>query len=257
MKRGAARKPRAGVPRYRAVAQALGQAIANGEHAVGTTLPPEKTLCENFRVSRHTIREAIRLIESEGLVTRRQGSGTTVRRAQSDARYVQSMDSLDELLPYAAETRLDVQKADETAIEDAAERRLLGADAGERWLRIDGIRLIGGEADAKTALPIAAMTLYLPWRFRTLREAVGETHEAVYRLIEKRFATRIARVEQEIAAASIEGDLAERLFVDPGTPGLRITRRYLDANGAPLEVAVNLHPGGRFAYRMQLRREHA
>jgi len=59
-----------GIPRYRAVAAALDQAIASGEHAVGTTLPPEKTLCETFGVSRHTIRDAIRLIERDGLVSR-------------------------------------------------------------------------------------------------------------------------------------------------------------------------------------------
>ena len=90
--------PKPGVPRYRAVAAALDEAIASGEHAVGTTLPPEKTLCEIFGVSRHTIRDAIALIERDGLVSRRQGSGTTVCDATPDMRYVQSIDSLDEIL---------------------------------------------------------------------------------------------------------------------------------------------------------------
>ena len=252
-----------GVPRYRAVAAALGRAIASGEHAVGAMLPPEKTLCATFGVSRHTIREAIRLIESEGLVTRRQGSGTTVRRAGSDARYVQSLDSLDELLQYAAETRLRVHKTREIVVGNEAERRLLGAALGERWLRIEAIRLAGARAGARKDLPIAWTTLYLPERFRVLRETIGDAHEAcgareaVYRLIEKRFWTRIAEVEQEIGAAVIEGGMSERLGVDPGTPGLRITRRYLDVASVPLEVAVNLHPAERFAYRMRLRRERA
>lgn len=246
---------RAGLPRYRAVAAALGQAIASGEHAVGTTLPPEKTLCATFGVSRHTIREAIRLIEADGLVSRRQGSGTTVRQARSDARYVQSLDSLDELLPFAAATRLAVHDTREITIKEP-ECQILGAAPGERWLRIEGTRLAGSNAD----LPIARTTLYLPQRFFALRAKIGEASEAgeaVYRQIEKHFRVRIAEVEQEIGAASIEGEMAARLLVDLGTPGLRITRRYLDRDGKPLEVSVNLHPAERFAYRMRLRRENA
>jgi len=247
-----------GIPRYRAVAAALDQAIASGEHAVGTTLPPEKTLCETFGVSRHTIRDAIRLIERDGLVSRRQGSGTTVCDATPDARYVQSLDSLDEILQYAAATTLCVHDMREITVRDATECKLLGAAPGERWLRIEAMRLAGTRIDGtRKNQPIAWTTLYLPERFFALRDKIGTVSEAIYRLIEKRFGARIAEIDQEINATVIIDDMARRLCVDPGTPGLHITRRYLDVAGRPLEVAVNLHPAKRFAYRMQLRRTHA
>ncbi len=247
-----------GVPRYRAVAAALDQAIASGEHAVGTTLPPEKTLCEIFGVSRHTIRDAIALIERDGLVSRRQGSGTTVCDATPDMRYVQSLDSLDEILQYAAATTLCVHNMDEMTVRDATECALLGASPGERWLRIEAVRFAGPRInDARKHQPIAWTTLYLPERFFALRDRIGTVSEAIYRLIEKRFGARIAKIDQEINATVLTDEMAQRLRVDPGTPGLHITRRYLDVAGRPLEVAVNLHPAERFAYRMRLRRTHA
>jgi len=250
--------PKSGVPRYRAVAAALDRAIASGKHAIGTTLPPEKTLCETFGVSRHTIREAIRLIERDGLVSRRQGSGTTVRRATSDARYLQSLNSLDEILQYAAATKLCVHDMREITVRDATERKLLGAAPDERWLRIEAMRLAGTRiAGTRKNLPIAWTTLYLPERFFALRDKIGTVSEAIYRLIEKRFGARIVEVDQEINATVIVDEMAKRLRVNPGTPGLHITRRYLDVAGQPLEVTVNLHPAERFAYRMRLRRTHA
>ncbi|GIP41417.1 GntR family transcriptional regulator [Paenibacillus sp. J31TS4] len=52
--------------------------IEGGAWPVGTRLPPETELMEQFAVSRNTLREAVRALVHAGLLQTRQGSGTTV-----------------------------------------------------------------------------------------------------------------------------------------------------------------------------------
>ena len=88
-------------PQYVLVAQALMQDISNGRFPVGALLPPEMTLCTQFGVSRHTVREAIRRLQERGLITRQRGVGTRVKAQQSESKYVQSASTIPDLLQYA------------------------------------------------------------------------------------------------------------------------------------------------------------
>ena len=65
-------------PYYKRLADFLIQEIEAGKYGVGASLPTERELCESFGVSRHTTREALRRLESNGLIIRRQGSGSSV-----------------------------------------------------------------------------------------------------------------------------------------------------------------------------------
>jgi len=59
--------------------QELRQAITGGTFRPGTQLPTEAELCEMLGVSRTVVREALRMLEDDGLVARRHGVGTFVR----------------------------------------------------------------------------------------------------------------------------------------------------------------------------------
>ena len=59
--------------------QQLRQAILGGTFRPGSQLPTEAELCEMLGVSRTVVREALRVLEDEGLVARRHGVGTFVR----------------------------------------------------------------------------------------------------------------------------------------------------------------------------------
>jgi len=52
--------------------------IQSGRLQPGEQLPPERHLCDQFRLSRITIRQALQLLEDERLVERRHGRGTYV-----------------------------------------------------------------------------------------------------------------------------------------------------------------------------------
>ena len=66
-------------PKYLQVADTLRKEIAEGKFRDGQTLMTEEELRFRFNVSRQTVRQAIALLEDDGLVDRRRGSGTYVR----------------------------------------------------------------------------------------------------------------------------------------------------------------------------------
>lgn len=91
------------------VANALRRMVARGELAPETMLPPESELMERFGVSRPTLREAFRVLESESLIKVERGvrGGARVHRPQHEtlARYA----SL--ILTYEGVTLKDVYDA--------------------------------------------------------------------------------------------------------------------------------------------------
>ena len=59
--------------------------IRDGRLNPGDKLPPERELAEAFGVSRTSVRDAIRVLEMQGMVEPRQGDGTVVRDLSPDS----------------------------------------------------------------------------------------------------------------------------------------------------------------------------
>ena len=78
----------AGRPAYRALADALRLAVADGRIAAGTRLPSERELTAALDVSRTTVTRAYAVLRDSGYLTSRRGSGsvaTPARRAAGSA----------------------------------------------------------------------------------------------------------------------------------------------------------------------------
>jgi GntR family transcriptional repressor for pyruvate dehydrogenase complex len=69
---------------YQDVVRQIINLIQKGKLKKGDQLPTERDLTETFRVSRTTVREAIRHLESQKLVESRQGNGTYVLASGAD-----------------------------------------------------------------------------------------------------------------------------------------------------------------------------
>jgi GntR family transcriptional regulator, arabinose operon transcriptional repressor len=74
----------ASVPKHRQVYNVLRAQIAAGAFALGQRLPSEAALVKTFGASRITIGRALRDLQQEGLIERRAGSGTFVRRSRPE-----------------------------------------------------------------------------------------------------------------------------------------------------------------------------
>jgi len=65
-----------GLPLYVQIAEALLEQIESGKFAPGDRLPTERALSERLSVNRMTVRNALHVLEMQGLIIRRQGAGT-------------------------------------------------------------------------------------------------------------------------------------------------------------------------------------
>lgn len=64
--------------KYREIAAQLRHRILDGTYPPGTLLPTEQQLCAAYNASRQTVRTALQCLSDEGLIQRRQGSGSRV-----------------------------------------------------------------------------------------------------------------------------------------------------------------------------------
>lgn len=65
-----------GVPAFRQVAADMREKITAGEYPSGSRLPTERELVDTYGVLRPTIRDAVNLLRSEGIIVAEHGRGT-------------------------------------------------------------------------------------------------------------------------------------------------------------------------------------
>lgn len=235
-------------PLYKVIADDLRTAITTREYPVGAMLPTELELCARYAVSRYTVRAALRELREQGLVTMRRGSGTRVTSLTPETAYVQSVSSITELLQYP-DTRFEVAEALAVSA-DAALARRLDARSGSAWFHIAGLRR--SNASGK---PICWQEIYVLPEFEAEARELATTHVAVHRNIEARHGAIIAHAQLEMFATRIEGPLAARLEVEPGSAAMTIVRRYTARDGRVVETTFSTHPEDRFVYSLELKRD--
>ncbi|GAB2487719.1 GntR family transcriptional regulator [Comamonas humi] len=233
------------------IANHLTEAITSGHFAVGALLPTELELCEHYGTSRHTIRAALAALQERGLVSRKKNVGTRVEAAKPRNTFRPTMDSVEDLVQFAAEHLRQMQHIDEVVATGALAQEL-GCPDGKRWLRVSSLRL---EGDGK-ALPIASSDVYVDPQYQDIVELARDTPGVlISTLIEERHGRQIAEIHQDILAVQIDdAALAQALDVPLGAPALKIVRRYFDSDGELFEASITTHLAERFRVSMRLQR---
>ena len=233
-------------PRHLDLARTLMQEIRNGRPPVGELLPTEAELCTQYGLSRYAVRQAVQKLCSLGLVTRQAGVGTRVVSDRPQTRYIQSMDTLSDLLHYAQGTTLRLTTR-ERMTADEAHASLLRCTPGAKWLHLGGVRYGGDEARQ----PITLVDIYVDAAYSQVPGLGKTTDVPVYSMLEEHFGIKITRVEQQIQGVLIEGATAEALCVPSGSPGLCVIRTYFLHDKA-IVVTTGVHPADRFSFSMSL-----
>ncbi|CAN5513363.1 GntR family transcriptional regulator [soil metagenome] len=235
-------------PRYVQVARTLRQEIVEGIYPVGSQLPTEHALCERFSVSRYTVREALRRLREDNLVSSRPRAGTLVVPRTSAGSYAQDVMSINDLLAFASGA-LFVIDSNRMVTVDAELADRTGLTAGEHWLAVRGYRRADG-AD----FPVCHTEYYINRAFAAVGRMLQRHNGPIFPLIEDMFGRSIIDVHQQISAVLMPANLAAELKVDPGAAALELCRTYTTSDGEVAQVTINTHPASRFRHSMTMRR---
>ena len=172
------------------IAEQIRASILAGEFAPGEKLPPERELAEMFGVSRPSVREALNLLASSGLVMSYQGGGTVVMSLMETT----AGNPMTELIRSQQERALDVievRKAIEASTAFYAAQRALPEDIRTMERIVDGLRenLEGlkpsENLDANFHLAIAKATHNIVWLhlMQNIFDAMKEFQQSVWRAV--------------------------------------------------------------------------
>jgi GntR family transcriptional regulator len=228
------------VPLYVQIADSLLDRIESGRLIPGDRLPPERELSEGLGVNRLTLRRALQMLESQGLLIRRQGSGT-----------------------FVADPKIERQAGRLISFTRGMERR--GFAPGARIIRLEE-RPVEASLAAVLHLPVHA-PVYDLLRLRLLNDVPAMLehyvmsvrrfpklgrfdleHRSMYEVMETEYGVSIRRARQSlepVVASEYEADL---LGVASGAPLMMERRLAYDQEDQPVEHGRDLYRGDRFRF---------
>ena len=235
--------------RYMIVANALIRDITEGEYVVGSLLPTEIELSEQYGVSRHTVRAALAVLQEKGYISRRKSIGTRVESATPSASFVHAVDSIEGLVRTASAEVRSIENVRVVKLDRAMARDLM-APFESHWVHLSGPRV-----DPKRNTPLSWANIYIDVAFKDVIDKIRENPKTlISSILEKECGQSIAEIRQVVFGLTIEGELAERLGVKSGSAGLRVLRHYKDDSNRIYEITETINPAERASVSFQFRR---
>ena len=210
-------------PLYLQLRDALAERIASGEWKSGDIIPNEVDLARELGVSQGTVRRSLDLLESEHVVTRRQGRGTFVNDPDSQAYRFNNFRLANGAAARAEASTLDIVMA-EASDSECARLQLI---TGDQVYRISRIRSHLGRAFMIEGASLPAAL------FPQLVERALQSHRLVE--IAQAYSLLLGNAEERIVVGTCSPLAAEALNLAPGTPVLILDRVIKTRNGRPAE----------------------
>lgn len=218
---------------------ALRGMVQRGELSPGDQVPTENELMKHFRVSRITVRAAVKQLQQEGVFVRRRGVGTFVKEGQNPPTTCMSSFTEDCFnagsIPSARLLSLSRAKTIEFAISD------LPFDANEEVVRIDRLRSVDG-------VPAGIVRSYIP---HSVIPGIDDSHlkesgsaQSLLYVLEQQFGQMLDKGTETTVAVQLSSEDATFLGVEPGDPAILKSCVVNNVQGEPIlyEDAVWCRP---------------
>jgi GntR family transcriptional regulator len=212
-------------PLYLQLRDALAERIAGGQWKPGSAIPNENDLAREFSVSAGTMRKALDLMETERLLTRRQGRGTFVNDHASDelsARFSNLRASDGSRVHGEVKS---AQIIEGTANELECERlRLRPGDGVYRIHRIlhhEGQIYLVEEASLPAAL------------FPRLAQKRGVSDRII--ILAQEYGLLLGKAAERVCLGQASPSLAQTLGIAAGAPIMVLDRVVMALDGRPIE----------------------
>jgi len=230
---------RSGVPAFRQVAADLREKITSGQLAPGAQLPSERDLVESYGVSRPTVRDAVNMLRSEGLVTSEHGRGVFVRPPASILRIARSRlsrearehnrgaflaDAVARGFTPSSSVKIRFEEADDRAAGYLAIGAGTEVTVRDRVMRADGL-----------VVQLAVSRLPRSITRGTAIEQVDTGPGGTYARLEEA-GHRLASFMEHVGARMPTPDEASLLQLAEGVPVVTVTRVAYREDGAPVEM---------------------
>jgi len=201
--------------------------IRRGKYLIDSRLPNEENLAKELGVSRNTLREALRVLEANGIVEKKQGLGTYVR-GESSPKVKPGLEVLFRVTDAILELGM-VPGTSEIEIEnsfaDARVAAKLGVDEGTPVNQSRRVRTADG-------IPVVyCIDMFSP--------SVGELDivkikSSIFTYLEEVKQIRIAYASTDIRPIVAGKELADKLSVSAASPLLLLDEVHFDKSDHPI-----------------------
>lgn len=229
------------LPLYLQLARHLRGQITSGKLGDQEALPGERELAETFQVSRVTVRKALRALTEEGLLNKRQGSGSFINRSPHVEQRLSALTSFTEDMASRGLRSGSKWLSRTIARANPEEILALGLQPGEDVARLHRLRL----ADDT---PLAIELSVVPVRYLPEPESVEDS--LYQRLRELGFPPH--RALQRLGAVRPPAEIARQLELPVDAPALYIERRTFLTDGSPLEFVRSHYRGDAYDFVVEL-----
>lgn len=205
----------------------------------GAKLPSERQLCEDYNVSRTTVRNALSFLVNSGVLYQIQGKGTFVRE--------RSRENLSNYYSFTEQTKRNgkIPKSIVTSFKvrelNDKERQVFDDPSIEEVIVFDRLRL----ADD---MPMMYEKTVIPYqKFDKITKDLLEK-TALYEIFANNFNTKITNVRERFQVSSLTKKVADFLKLKDGSAALKITRFSYDIENNLIEYTTSYARGDMFYY---------
>jgi len=235
------------IPLYYQLVNIIKRNITAGTLKPGDILPSESEMCKNFDISRSTVRQAVSMLEDEGLVVRKQGRGTYVaqpkvhRKTQHLYSFTSEMSSLG-LTPSSKLVEYEIMEPTPDIM------KMLELSSPETLVyKFSRIRYMDEEA------LILETSFYPQYLYPNLTRPMLERN-SFYSLLLEQGITPYEAVDS-YEAVVLNRREAELLGCRPGSSAFAVQRVTRMENGQPYEFTQSLIRGDRVKLDVYLKKE--